>query len=58
VADEAEVGDGLAEGLALFGVFDGGGDDALAAAGAGRAEFEAADVEDVEGDDVAAADFT
>ena len=56
LADQAEVGDGLAESLALLGVGDGMLQRGARAADAARAQLEAADVENVEGDDVAFAD--
>src|SRR5271165_4562120 len=56
MADQSEVGDGLAEGLALFGVGDGMSQRRAPAADATRAQLEAAHVQNVEGDDVPLAD--
>ena len=56
-ANQAEIADGLAEGDALLGVFRGDFEHAFGAADAGGAQGEAADVQNVEGHDVAAADF-
>jgi len=57
VLDGAEVGDGFSEGFALLGVLNRFGEHGLRTADAGGAELEAPEVEDVEGDDVAAADL-
>jgi len=51
--DEAELGDAFAEGLAVAGVGDRVRERVLGAAETGRAELEAANVENVEGDVVA-----
>ena len=55
--DEAELGDGFAEGLAVDGVADAVVERHAAAADGCVAELVAADVEDVERDVVALADF-
>ena len=57
LADQAEVGDALAEGLALLGVGDGMLQRSARAADAACAQLEAADVQNVEGDDVSFADL-
>src|SRR5206468_5592170 len=57
VLHEAEVGDGMAEGLAPLAVPDRRAQRALGPPDAARPELEAADVEDVEGDLVALADL-
>ena len=56
-AHQAEVGDHFAESLALLGVADGVFQRNARAAHAHGAQLEAADVQNVEGDDVALADF-
>src|SRR5690606_9664967 len=55
--DEPELGDGLAELLALLGVALRQADEVLDAPGGAHGELEAADVEDAEGDVVALADL-
>ena len=55
--DQAEFADGFAERLALLGVLDGVRQAVARAAHAGRAQLEASDVQNVEGDVVALAGF-
>src|SRR5262249_9176674 len=56
-AHESEIADGLAERFAFAGVFGGGQEHVLGAADAAGAKGKAPSIEDVEGNDVATADF-
>ena len=57
VLDQAEVGDGLAKSLALLGVANRFSQSVLPSPDGGGGQLEAPGVEDIEGDDVAAAHF-